>query len=327
MRSNSPTSDALALGLLLLTSACAGDADRWGPTGVTRSFTMTATSGAWDLRMDGGMVMATLDGYHLDGQFLGPTLVVDAGDTLEVTLVNQTDAPMGLHPHGVRYDKDNEGMDRVAPAGGEVTYVWEATNGPGTFPYHSHELDDELREYQGMAGVLGAIVIQDPTEPPPDLMVNWFLMNTYAPWTTVDPDAMEGEGGHGAAAEPDTAADTDTTPAGGTTVHNHTMVVQEVRPSDDGWTTTTKPLLTATASLGQDVRANVIGFGEEMHVFHTHGYTWTDPATGGPIDARAVGPAESFSFRLDDLDNPGLWMVHCHVDSHLHMMSTWLLVQ
>jgi FtsP/CotA-like multicopper oxidase with cupredoxin domain len=134
-------------------------------------------------------------------------------------------------------------------------------------------------------------------------------------------------GGHGG--EDTDAADTDgadTDVPLDASQHNHTLVVQEVRPDGDAWSTETKPLLTAHAKLGQTLRGNVIGFGDQFHTFHTHGYTWRDPATGMPMDTRTVGPAESFAFTLPDLDNPGLWMVHCHVDSHLHMMMSYLLV-
>lgn len=313
-----PTDRGLFFVALLM--GCGTPQVEWPSTGVTRAYSVTATTGGWELRMDGGMVMAHLDGYHLNGQFLGPTLVADAGDALEVTLVNQTDAPIGLHPHGVHYDKDNEGMMQVADPGGEVTYHWEATNGPGTFPYHSHELDEELREYQGMAGVLGAIVLLDPAQPPPDVMVNWFLLSTYEPWTTPVDDP------HGAE-DTDPSTDTDEAQGGEPVVHNHTLVVQEVRSAGETWTTETKDLLTAKVALGDNVRGNVIGFGEEFHTFHTHGFTWRDPATGGPMDTRTVGPAESFWFELPEVDNPGLWMVHCHVDSHLHMMMSYLLVE
>lgn len=316
---------ALRSAALLGLAACA-PRDSWPLSGVTHEVTITATYGSYDLRMDGGMVMGTMAGYHLDGQFLGPTLVGDPGDRFVVTLVNQTDEPMGLHPHGVHYDKDNEGVMHTADPGGTMTYTWDATNGPGTFPYHSHELDSELREYQGMGGVLGAIVIRDPAEDrryAPDLMLNYFMTNVYAPWTTFDPDAMDMMDG----ADTD-ATDTDAHAEADVAAHTHTMVVQEVRPDDaETWTTTTQPLLTARVGLGQTARVNLIGFGNDFHTFHEHGYTWRDPYTNELLDVKSIGPAESYHFYLPDVSNPGLWMVHCHVDSHLHMMTTYMLVE
>lgn len=314
----------------LLLTACA-PRESWPLSGVTHEVTITATPGSYDLRMDGGMVMATLDGYHLNDQFLGPTLVGDLGDRFVVTLVNQTDAMMGLHPHGVHYDKENEGVMQTADPGGEITYTWDATQGPGTFPYHSHELDEELREYQGLAGVLGAIVIRDPEEErkfKPDLQLNYFMTNVYSPWTTFNPDAMESPAPSDTDAADTDAADTDAHAESDPTTHNHTMVVQEVRQDDQGtWNTVTQDLLTARAKVGQTVRVNLIGFGTDFHTFHTHGYAWHDLQTGELLDVKSIGPAETYHFYLPDMSNPGLWMVHCHVDAHLHMMTTYLLVE
>ena len=313
---------ALAPLAILLAVACSDPSDTGGASssGVVRSYETTVTRGSYDLRMHGGMVMGRVDGFLMDGQFLGPTLVADLGDTLEVTLVNETDVPVGLHPHGVRYDKANEGVTRLAEPGGSVTYSWEADQGTGTFLYHSHELDEQMREYQAEAGVLGVLVVLDPAEEialGTDHMVNYAMTSTYEPWTTIDEDAMDtGAGGS------DTG---DTGGAGDASGHNHTMVVQEVR--GDPPVTDTMESLTTTAALHDAVRVNVVAFGEEFHTFHMHGYTWQDPGAGRTLDTIGLGPAETYAFHLPDLDNAGLWMVHCHVDSHLHMMTTYLLVQ
>ncbi len=293
------------------------------PTGIVRSYQMTATYGDYELRMDGGMTMGVVHGYLLNGQFLGPTLVMDGGDSVDVTLSNQTDEPMGLHPHGVRYDMENEGVLQVAEPGGEITYHWEAVQGYGTFLYHSHEMDEELIEYQGEAGVLGVLVIRDPVEDAlysPDFMLNYVLMTTYGPWTEIDEDAMKHGDDDSASGDDDSSQE-----EFDATEHHHTMVVQEVSGQDS--LTDTLESLTAFASLGDTVRVNLVGFGSEFHTFHIHGYTWNDLYTGQTLDTFILGPATSYHFYLPELDNPGLWMVHCHVDSHFHMMSTWLLVE
>ena len=281
--------------------------------GATRTFDLTVDEGSYDLLMYNGMSMGRLDGYLINGQFLGPALVMDEGDTAEVTLHNATDKYVGLHPHGVHYEQDSEGMmqDSLAAPGGDYTYTWKATDGSGTFLYHSHQLDSEMREYQAEAGVLGVIVIRGPDDPPYDYMLDYVMMNTYEAWTEIDPCAMGCDTGDTAAATEDEEEE-----------HTHTLVVQEVR---DGVTDTQEDLR-VSAKLGDEVRVNVVAFGEEFHTFHTHGYTWKDPYTGQLLDTRSLGPAESFLFPLE-LDNPGEWMIHCHVDSHIHMMSSWLDVE
>ncbi len=58
---------------------------------------------------------------------LGPQLRAVVGDILKVHFLNKTDRPLSMHPHGVLYNKDNEGADggagsRVAP-GARYTYT------------------------------------------------------------------------------------------------------------------------------------------------------------------------------------------------------------
>ena len=100
---------------------------------------------------------------------LGPELVGEVGDTLKVHFLNRADRPFSMHPHGLRYDEDNDGADHrgagasIAP-GASFTYTWvvDEKAGPGpTDPssivwlYHSHvdHVDDIYR------GLIGTIVV------------------------------------------------------------------------------------------------------------------------------------------------------------------------
>jgi FtsP/CotA-like multicopper oxidase with cupredoxin domain len=323
MRASSKTSRRLSCAARLLAAAApllAACSSGIRETGVVRDYEITASYGDYGLRMAGGMEMATVHGYLLDGQFLGPTLVANVGDTLRVTLQNETQEVMGLHPHGVRYDEDNEGVRVVAEAGGSVSYEWLATWGSGTFLYHSHEVDDEQREYQGLAGVLGVIEIRDPAEHrrlDPDFSLNYVMMGTYEPWTEPVPGAM-GDDDDSASGDGEGAANE---------AHTHTMVVQRTDGEAGADSTDTLESLSAVVARGETVRVNVVGFGEEFHTFHSHGLAWNDLQTGETVDTLLVGPGTSTHFYWEKVDNPGLWMVHCHVDSHLHMMTTYLLVE
>src|SRR5690606_13648480 len=42
---------------------------------------------------------------------LGPQLRAVVGDTIKVHFLNKTDRPLSMHPHGVFYQKDDEGAD------------------------------------------------------------------------------------------------------------------------------------------------------------------------------------------------------------------------
>jgi hypothetical protein len=41
---------------------------------------------------------------------LGPVIHAEVGDTILVAFLNRSQAPHSMHPHGLRYDKDNEGL-------------------------------------------------------------------------------------------------------------------------------------------------------------------------------------------------------------------------
>lgn len=60
---------------------------------------------------------------------LGPQLRAEVGDTIKVHFLNQTDRPLSMHPHGVFYNKDNEGADnegagKSVPPNASYTYKW-----------------------------------------------------------------------------------------------------------------------------------------------------------------------------------------------------------
>jgi len=108
--------------------------------------------------------------------FVGPIIRAEVGDRIKVFFKNNTRFAFGMHPHGVLYDKVDEGalyQDGVAPEkklggavppGGTFTYVWRVPERAGPGPhdpssiiwmYHSHvnEVDDLS------AGLIGPIVV------------------------------------------------------------------------------------------------------------------------------------------------------------------------
>lgn len=81
------------------------------------------------------------------------------------------------------------------------------------------------------------------------------------------------------------------------------------------------------ATEGQRTEFIVLNVGDDFHTFHLHGHNWADNRTGflrGPadetqlIDAKTIGPSESFGFQLiaGEQVGAGLWMLHCHVQTH-----------
>jgi FtsP/CotA-like multicopper oxidase with cupredoxin domain len=218
----------------------------------------------------------------------GPTLILQEGECLAVTLVNNTTGKVSVHPHGVDYTVSSDGTslnNSCTKPGESRTYVMGAhaphsrpdgTLDPGSAGYwHYH---DHCRGDHGTngidAGLFGAIIVRRPGDPEP----------ARPPFVVV----MIGR-----TINLKTAPDT--------------------------------PLF--EANVGERVEFVVLGHGNLFHTFHLHGHRWLDTRTGASstpgtlvpvIDNRTVGPADSFGFQViaGEGVGPGAWMYHCHVQEH-----------
>src|SRR4029077_5673808 len=72
---------------------------------------------------------------------LGPIIRAEVGDTVVVEFLNRTRAAHGIHPHGLHYDKANEGAAYLPsgagasiPGGARFVYHWLADAGSGPGP-------------------------------------------------------------------------------------------------------------------------------------------------------------------------------------------------
>ena len=106
-----------------------------------------------------------------NGVYAGPTLRVKPGDTMRITLVNKLDQPTNIHYHGMTvsplYNGDNV---RLYIYPGE-TFLYEIKipedHPPGLFWYHSHL--HGISQYQVMAGLSGALIVEGMLDPFPEL--------------------------------------------------------------------------------------------------------------------------------------------------------------
>ncbi|RME26338.1 MAG: multicopper oxidase family protein, partial [Deltaproteobacteria bacterium] len=107
-----------------------------------------------------------IEGTGYNGSTPGPTIRAKLGDTLVVDLVNDLAVPTTLHWHGLHVPWDMDGVtwmqDPVQP-GDSFTYRFPLTQA-GTFWYHPHI--DTARQVD--LGLYGAIVVEDPAQPPAD---------------------------------------------------------------------------------------------------------------------------------------------------------------
>ncbi|MGH3433627.1 MAG: multicopper oxidase domain-containing protein [Thermocrispum sp.] len=232
-----------------------------------------------------------LFGYGLspgEATIPGPLLEIYEGDTLEIELVNTTDERLSIHPHGVDYDTDSDGAplnDSFNDPGETRTYTWrtrksaEAPGGfwmPGSAGYW-HYHDHAMGTDHGTGGIAKGLYGGLIVRRAGDLL----------------PDRQF------------------------TVVFNEMTINNKVAPDT--------PMFEARQ--GERVEFVCIGHGNLPHTFHLHAHRWADTRTGmmsGPDDAVAaldnknLDPGSSFGFQVlaGEGVGPGVWMYHCHVQSH-----------
>ena len=244
-----------------------------------------------------------------DRGILGPMLRAVVGDTLQVVFFNRTSAPQSMHPHGVQYTPENEGaVYEPARGGGDAvepnatyTYIWFARPESGpirTSPtgplqgepsskvwlYHGHVNADE----DIYRGLIGTIVVTDPQYARDDGSPNdvdrefttlWLVFNENTDATP--PEEEEGNLKHS---------------INGLFFGN---------------------LLGMSMSVGNRVRWYLVGLGTEvdLHTPHWHGVV-VKVEGSSYTDVVSLLPAQ---MKVADMvaDNPGTWLLHCHVADHM----------
>jgi len=273
------------------------------PTGVTQKYTLTVEAGDWTVQREDGATLADVDGYHINGGFIGPTLICDLGDNLEITLINNTNVAINLNPHGLHADRDTSRIE--AQPGETAVMTWEATEGAGTFYYAATHLDEAYFDDQALSGILGLIVVrseQEDTLYGANKMINYIMLDLYEPAVSFNWDILNPQD----------------------EVHNFTLVPQTVNLEDG--TTQTEVGMSVIAQQEDIARVNVFAYGEAVHVLQMEGHNWTNPQTGQTTDTWVGAPAQSDRFYVQ-LDNPGTWRVGSAVDDRRMYMTSWLLVQ
>jgi suppressor of ftsI len=133
---------------------------------------LRSADGRLDVALDAQFGPATMGGravstYNFNGQVPGPTLRLQSGETLGITLTNQLDETTNLHTHGLH----------VSPAGNSdnvfvhlmpgETFAYEyaipqdGTSGlytPGFYWYHPHMHGNSTDQVEG--GMAGALVVE-----------------------------------------------------------------------------------------------------------------------------------------------------------------------
>jgi FtsP/CotA-like multicopper oxidase with cupredoxin domain len=117
---------------------------------------------------DRGVTVAgvDVDGRAYDENFVGPTLVVNPGDTIAMTFDNRLGEHTNVHFHGLHVSPSGNGDNIFLSIEAGETFEYSIAipeNHPsGTFWYHSHA--HGISEEQVFGGLSGLIIVQGLTE-------------------------------------------------------------------------------------------------------------------------------------------------------------------
>ena len=101
--------------------------------------------------------------YGFNGSYLGPTLILEKGETVTMNVTNNIGEPTTVHWHGMHVaPEDDGGPHSVIDAGATWSPQFEVLDNATTFWYHPH-LHEHTSEhvYRGLAGM---IIVRDEVE-------------------------------------------------------------------------------------------------------------------------------------------------------------------
>jgi plastocyanin/uncharacterized cupredoxin-like copper-binding protein len=263
----------------------------------TREFTLTASEFDWELQPG-----TTVRAWGYNGQMPGPELRVREGDLVKITLQNELPVPTTIHWHGVDVPPEMDGPAGLnqAPVEPGDTFVYEfvATN-PGSRMYHAHT-DVATQIALGLYGSL----ISEPRDGGEEYDQDYTYM--LSEWDMeMSPDVATGKAPRGPR---------DSQLRGGELgtdlflMNGHTH--EAINP--------------IKVKEGERILIRLMNMGALAHPIHIHGHSFKIVATdGNPVpkaaqltkDTVLIGPGERYDLELV-ADNPGVWMVHCHIESH-----------
>jgi FtsP/CotA-like multicopper oxidase with cupredoxin domain len=228
---------------------------------------------------------------------MGPVFRGAVGDTFKIHFLNRGKKPYSIHPHGVFYDKDNEGADYagMTGAGGAIkpgekyTYTWDITPEAGpakadltsmVWLYHSH-VDSVSDMYEGL---LGAMIVTDRKHANDDGRpkdVDREFVNLFMVFNENGDD--EDEEGH-------------------------------LMHAINGYIFGNQPGLEMNEK--ERIRWHLIGMGTEVDLHTPHWHGGTVIHDGHRKDSVDLLAGTMTSADMKAL-NPGTWLYHCHVTDHI----------
>lgn len=101
--------------------------------------------------------------YGYNGNLLGPTLLINKGDSITLNVTNSITQPTTVHWHGFHVSSMNDGgPHQIIPVGTTWSPSFKMRNEASTFWYHPH--GEGKTEIQVSKGLAGMIIVRDSTE-------------------------------------------------------------------------------------------------------------------------------------------------------------------
>ncbi len=230
-----------------------------------------------------------LELWGYNGSVPGPAIQANRGDRVRIVFENRLPEPTSIHWHGLEIPIAMDGMPYIShkPVAPGEKYNYEFTlDQEGTFFYHSH---NSMQQMQGMIGM--------------------FILHPREAWAPrVDRD-------FGFVLQEFAALPSNNVPNSAAMEFNWLTFNGKVAPA-------TTPVL---VKQGERVRMRFTNMGMDHHPIHLHGMTFTVTGTEAGRQAEStwvrkntvlVGVAEAVDFEFV-ANNPGDWMVHCHLPHHM----------
>ncbi|HEX8515613.1 MAG TPA: multicopper oxidase domain-containing protein [Bacteroidia bacterium] len=110
--------------------------------------------------------------FGYNGNFLGPTLLINKGDSITLNVTNNLSVATTVHWHGFHVSAMNDGgPHQIINAGATWSPSFKMRNEAATFWYHPH--GEGKTEIQISKGLAGMIIVRDTTE------ANYVLPRSY----------------------------------------------------------------------------------------------------------------------------------------------------
>ena len=225
---------------------------------------------------DGSGAEDITERYSDEPSIPGPTIVIDEGDEVSLTIENDIGSDMvSVHVHGVHYEITSDGTlehinmieDQGATPGSPFTVHWIAGPGTaGTWPYHDHTFGGlNGAEHKGLFGTL---IVNPPDE---------ISLVDGKKVKSIDVEDLDRQ----------------------FVLYLGDDAFWGMEIDDDGNQTPLWTNPTLGAKTGDYVRFHLIALGTDtVHEFKLGSYKWLDSGTDELISTKQIGPLENHAFTI-----------------------------